>query len=72
MNQKSLRRARQRWDYIKSLPANTERYFHISAFAKMVHADVGMPLVPWVEKPGVTLVLSRPARRNETNTPRLA
>jgi len=62
----------QRWARIKSLPTNTARYFHVSAFAKMVQPAIDKPPVPWVEKPGVTFVLSRPARRNETNTPRLA
>ena len=59
-----------RWNHIKSLPKNSERYYHVSAYAKMVRHDISEPLVPWIERPGVTLVLRREARRNETSTPR--
>lgn len=50
------------------------RYTHISAYAKMVTNPKNLqgPLIPWIEHPGVTLVLHRkPRGRHEVATGRL-
>ena len=63
-----------RWAYIKQLDVSPGRYLHISAYARMLPNPVdpvGLPAIPWIEKPGVTVVRWRKARgRNETNKPR--
>lgn len=60
------------WDRIKKLKL-TNRYYHISAKAGMVPnpVDPMLPPVPYVERPGITLVTTRATlRRGETNIPR--
>lgn len=47
----------QRWRYLKELRGPSWRFVHVSKFAKMVlNPLVGtdVPLIPWVEKDGVT------------------
>ena len=54
-----------RWARIKSLPANTARYFHVSCYAGM-RGDprgIGYPAIPYVEKPGTTFTHANPKSR---------
>jgi hypothetical protein len=64
----------KRWNYIKSLGVRG-RYTHVSAYAKMIPDPTdptGKPMIPYIERPGKTLVLHRKARgTNETNKPRI-
>ncbi len=56
-----------RWARIKSLPANTARYFHTSCRAGM-RGDprgIGYPAIPYVEKPGTTYNVGRNMAKRE-------
>jgi hypothetical protein len=70
----------ERWEYLKLLRPEP-RMVHCSAYASMkpnpldLLGTLGLPRIPWVEKPGVTLLRKKPAHRGlhstETLEPRL-
>lgn len=55
----------QRWEYLKALRPSAPRYVHVSAVAGMVPnpIDEKLPLIPYVQRPGVTFDENRNKRK---------
>jgi hypothetical protein len=58
---------KNRWEYLKALEPTASRYLHVSAHARMIADPRGpmFPLIPWIQRPGMTFNAGRNKAKRE-------